>query len=79
MADSITIQKTEGVKPESFDSRIESLKYTMSVLDTAVVQLTEMMLIGAPPKRRAAALAILASLGYDRDEMSEEVQEELDG
>ncbi len=37
----------------------------MAVLDEAVVQLTEAMLQGAPNKRRARLLAVLAALGHD--------------
>ncbi len=65
MAESSTVQTTEGVKPESFDSRIESLKGTMMVLDAAVAQLAEAMLKEASPPGRARFLAVLAALGYD--------------
>ncbi len=66
MADSRdVVQKTEGTKPESFDSRIESLKGAMAVLDEAVVQLAEAMLKEAKPKQRARILAVLAALGHD--------------
>ncbi len=51
-------QKSEGGKPDSFDSRI-------SALDEALHALCEAVLVEAPNKRRARVLAILGALGHD--------------
>ncbi len=76
MADSRNIRSSEGSKPESFGSRIDDLKGSLATLDAAVVQLCEAYLDGAPPKRRARVLAILAALGHDGQS---EMFEALDG
>ncbi len=65
MRESTTQTSSGGIKPPSFDSRIESLKDALAVLDSAVHQLVEAMLVEAPTKRRTKLLAINAALGHD--------------
>jgi len=53
-----------GEKPESFDSRIKQL-------DWSLCELLDALLVEAPNQRRAKLLALHAALGYSDEDVSE--------
>ncbi len=68
--------RSEGSKPESFDSRIRMLDDAMRQVCEAVLEME-----ARPSKARAKLLAVLGALGHDGSEMftRDELNGEYDG